>query len=157
MTSSCVAHTAFEVKHIIASPTNLVLKTERRHGLLFFYHQLRISWDTITVIKKSHLMADPAAAYTRKAPNQNHKKRGEIVVIIKPRTRVVYCLVKLNLVRLINLGKLLFMENILCQISWKGFLMPTAFLRLFLLENAKNIRHEFFCGYDKTRDLCQLL
>ena len=31
-------------------------------------------------------MADPAAAYNRKALNQNHKKRGEIVVIIKPGT-----------------------------------------------------------------------
>ena len=41
-------------------------------------------------------MADPAAAYTRKAANQNHKKRGKIVVIIKPSTCVVYCLVKLN-------------------------------------------------------------
>ena len=41
-------------------------------------------------------MADPAAALNRKVLNQNHKKRGEIVIIVKPRTRVVQRLVKLN-------------------------------------------------------------
>ena len=37
----------------------------------------------------------------------------------------------------------------LCQIPYvkypgKGLLMPTAFSKLFVLENAKNIRHNFF-------------
>ena len=32
--------------------------------------------------------------------------------------------------------------------------MPTAFQSFLLLENAKNIRHNFFYEYDKTRDLC---
>ena len=54
--------------------------------------KLKSSWwcyDGI-IVKNSHMrMADPAAAKTRKALNQNHKKRGEIVVIIRPRTHVV--------------------------------------------------------------------
>ena len=30
-----------------------------------------------------------------------------------------------------------------------------AYQGFLLLENAKkNVRHKFFCGYDKTRDLC---
>ena len=33
--------------------------------------------------------------------------------------------------------RLLFMSNILCQISWKALLMPTAFSSFLLLENAK--------------------
>ena len=50
---------------------------------------------------------------------------------------------------------LLFMSNILCQISWKGPFDLQPFQGFLLLENAKNVGHKcYFYEYDKTRDLC---
>ena len=50
---------------------------------------------------------------------------------------------------------LLFMSNILCQISWKRPFEPTASSRLFAVGKYENICHKCcFCEYDKTQDLC---
>ena len=52
---------------------------------------------------------------------------------------------------------LLFMSNILGQISWKGILKPKAFSRFFAVGKCeKHSPHFFFFfyEYDKTRGLC---
>ena len=51
---------------------------------------------------------------------------------------------------------MLFMSNILCQISWKGLLMPTAFLRLFVVGKCKKHSPQYFFRYDKTLNLHQI-
>ena len=67
-------------------------------------------------------MADPTRPYTRKALNQNHKKRGEIVVYNKTQDLcgVLFGEVKLGEAdHTVVWETLLFMSNILCQITWK--------------------------------------
>ena len=51
---------------------------------------------------------------------------------------------------------LLFMSNILCQISWNGPFDAYSLSMLFYLENAKKtFATNVFCEYDKTQDLNQ--
>ena len=104
-------------------------------------------------------MADPAAAKTRKALNQNHKKRGEIVVIMKPRTLcgVLFGEVKLGEADYTVIWEtLLFMSNILYQISWKGPFDAYSLFKAFCWWKMRKTYtpQTFFCEYDKTRDLC---
>ena len=73
--------------------------------------------------KNSHLrMADPAAALTRKALNQNHKEgRNCSYNKTQDMCGVLFGEVKLGEADNTAICEtLLFMSNILCQISWKG-------------------------------------
>ena len=82
-------------------------------------------------------MADPAAAYTRKAlPKSESSEEGRNWSYNKTQDScgVLFGEVKLGEADYTVIWeKLLFMSNILCQIPWKCLLMPTAFSRLFAI------------------------
>ena len=95
-------------------------------------------------------MADPAAAYTRKAlPKSESSEEGRNCSYNKTQDScgVLFGEVKLGEADYTVIWeKLLFMSNILCQIPWKCLLMPTAFSRLFAIGKCEKHSPRIFCA-----------